>query len=251
MLDTDTDGILDGCDNCPNISNPNQLDSDGDGIGDACDNCINKWNHNQLDRDGDGLGDACDACPNYNSSLNEIAGHNLDSDEDGFGIICDNCPLVYNPDQADSDSDGIGDVCDNCPLKENPEQFDGDGDGIGFYCDNCPYKYNPEQDDICDLCRAYSVSYGAHELFTVRYIDCNGDTINEIIDYNFEGGQTDIFCARVGTIEIIWNISEPEDIVIHEENQECNSELNSFVPPSSLKDSSNSKISLVHIPILV
>ena len=37
LLDADLDGVGDGCDNCPNTSNPDQLDTDGDGIGDACD----------------------------------------------------------------------------------------------------------------------------------------------------------------------------------------------------------------------
>ena len=36
-LDTDGDGIFNGRDNCPLVSNSNQLDTDGDGIGDACD----------------------------------------------------------------------------------------------------------------------------------------------------------------------------------------------------------------------
>jgi hypothetical protein len=36
MADTDGDGVLDGCDNCPLIPNPNQTDTNGDGIGDAC-----------------------------------------------------------------------------------------------------------------------------------------------------------------------------------------------------------------------
>ncbi len=34
--DTDGDGVFDNRDNCPVISNPNQLDSDGNGIGNAC-----------------------------------------------------------------------------------------------------------------------------------------------------------------------------------------------------------------------
>jgi len=34
--DTDSDGISDDLDNCPNTYNPDQEDSDGDGIGDAC-----------------------------------------------------------------------------------------------------------------------------------------------------------------------------------------------------------------------
>ncbi len=36
--DTDADGVINACDNCPHYPNPNQLDSNGDGIGDACTN---------------------------------------------------------------------------------------------------------------------------------------------------------------------------------------------------------------------
>jgi hypothetical protein len=35
--DTDEDGIIDLCDNCPEESNPDQEDNDGDGVGDVCD----------------------------------------------------------------------------------------------------------------------------------------------------------------------------------------------------------------------
>ena len=37
MHDEDHDGIVDTCDDCPGIADPQQQDGDGDGIGDACD----------------------------------------------------------------------------------------------------------------------------------------------------------------------------------------------------------------------
>jgi len=37
ITDSDSDGVDDGVDNCPNTSNANQLDMDSDGTGDACD----------------------------------------------------------------------------------------------------------------------------------------------------------------------------------------------------------------------
>ncbi|HQO91028.1 MAG TPA: C25 family cysteine peptidase, partial [bacterium] len=40
----DNDGVRDSFDNCPHISNIDQLDSDNDGVGDACDNCLNVRN---------------------------------------------------------------------------------------------------------------------------------------------------------------------------------------------------------------
>jgi hypothetical protein len=39
-IDTDKDGIEDARDNCPTISNPNQVDSDNDGKGDACQKAV-------------------------------------------------------------------------------------------------------------------------------------------------------------------------------------------------------------------
>ncbi len=69
--DADGDGVSDGNDNCPAVSNADQTDFDGDGQGDVCDS----------DDDGDGLADAQD--PND---------HNTDSDGDGFADGQDPCP---------------------------------------------------------------------------------------------------------------------------------------------------------------
>ncbi len=72
-------------------------DSDGDGVVDDADNCPFVSNTNQLNTDGaDDGGDVCDD----------------DDDNDTWQDFYDNCPLISNPDQADSNGDGKGDVCD-------------------------------------------------------------------------------------------------------------------------------------------
>lgn len=141
----------------PTQAPPAPTDSDSDGIRDTFDNCPQIWNQSQSDVDGDGIGDSCD----------------IDIDDDGVVNTSDNCPFVYNPDQEDLDSDGIGEICDdndndlvfnpddNCPDQFNPNQADNEGDGIGDICDpdddndtvpdfrdNCPTTYNPAQTDL-------------------------------------------------------------------------------------------------------
>ncbi|TXD34844.1 VWA domain-containing protein [Lujinxingia vulgaris] len=66
VTDSDSDGIPDVMDNCPNVANADQADSDGDSIGDACDNCPFAANVDQTASPGNptgpnGLvvGDAC------------------------------------------------------------------------------------------------------------------------------------------------------------------------------------------------
>lgn len=75
--DGDGDGICDGADNCPAVSNPGQEDADFNGTGDAC--------------EGGGL---------------------LDTDGDGIPDAFDNCPTTANPMQQDTNADGTGDACE-------------------------------------------------------------------------------------------------------------------------------------------
>ncbi|MDA8944545.1 tandem-95 repeat protein [Porticoccaceae bacterium] len=106
ISDLDGDTIGDNADNCPDISNLNQLDLDSDNIGDICDedkdndqvknttdNCLNVANTNQLDFDKDTIGDACD----------------LDEDNDGIASVDDAFKLnaAYS---KDTDGDGMPDA---------------------------------------------------------------------------------------------------------------------------------------------
>lgn len=172
-VDSDSDGVLDANDNCPNTPNPDQADADGDGRGDVCDacpmdaandadgdgvcgnvdNCPTTPNPDQGDADGDGRGDACDTCPN-----------DPNNDQDGDGVCgnIDNCPTTPNPSQADADGDGRGDPCDSCPLDA---ANDIDNDGVCGNVDNCPTVYNPDQldtnhDSIGDACTGYQFPAG-------------------------------------------------------------------------------------------
>ncbi len=107
--DDDGDGVADTADNCPLIANANQLNTDGDGMGDMCD----------TDDDNDGVLDTSDAFPlNAAESIDldgDGIGNNTDTDDDGDSFIdtADNCPLISNANQADVDNDGMGDVCDS------------------------------------------------------------------------------------------------------------------------------------------
>jgi len=148
-IDSDDDGINVINDNCPLVSNANQLDTDGDGQGNACDldddndatpdasdNCPLISNASQLDTDGDKHGNACDsdddndtvpdgidACPL--GAINWVSNSRTDNDRDG---------CRDSSEDQDDDNDGVNDRDDLFPLNPN-ESADADSDGIGDNAD--------------------------------------------------------------------------------------------------------------------
>jgi outer membrane protein OmpA-like peptidoglycan-associated protein/outer membrane protein W len=125
--DSDSDGIYDKHDLCPEVAGLAEFngcpDSDSDGIQDSEDVCPNKVGLAEFngcpDTDGDGVSDNNDTCPN----------------EAGLKIL-NGCP--------DSDSDTVADAKDTCPNQAGPVANngcpwkDGDSDGVLDKDDNCP-----------------------------------------------------------------------------------------------------------------
>ena len=111
--DSDGDGVLYICDNCPLVSNPDQADTDTDDVGDVCDECPEE--DDKADYDGDGYADC------------------RDGDGDGLRSDEDNCPGIANADQADADGDGVGDPCDARPGQDDNAEGYEDDDGESDY----------------------------------------------------------------------------------------------------------------------
>ncbi|MBR9847481.1 MAG: OmpA family protein [Algicola sp.] len=125
--DTDSDGIYDKNDACPDVPGLAAFngcpDSDNDGIEDAKDDCPNEAGLAEFngcpDSDGDGVADKNDDCPTV-AGLAALNGC-PDADNDGVADNADDCPNEAGPSAnkgcpwPDTDGDGVLDKDDKCP----------------------------------------------------------------------------------------------------------------------------------------
>jgi len=155
--DTDTDGIPDKTDKCPDIPGIVEnmgcpADRDHDGVYDKDDKCpdIMGVTANMgcpADRDADGVYDRDDKCPDV-AGIADNMGCPSDRDKDGIIDNDDKCPdlagIAANQGcPADRDADGVFDTEDRCPdvagvAANKGCPADRDGDGVYDRDDKCP-----------------------------------------------------------------------------------------------------------------
>ena len=173
--DSDGDGYSDSGDNCPSVSGTSSigelgcLDADGDGYSDSTDafpNDSSEW----LDADGDGVGDNADAFPND-------ATETVDTDGDGVGDNSDWAPTDAS-ESADSDGDGVGDNTDAFP-NDATETVDTDGDGVGDNSDWAPTDASESADSDGD---GVGDNADAFPLDATETVDSDGDGIGDNSD---------------------------------------------------------------------
>ena len=182
--DSDSDGINDASDVCPNTPSgavvdqngcsDNQKDADYDGVPDSQDYCLNTPLGTDVSANGCSLSQNNQQDPSDNNNQDNDSGQSsnttIDSDSDGIVDQSDNCPTTANANQADADNDGIGDACDNAPNTANSNQTDSDGDGVGDAEDT-----DDDNDGVPDALDAFPTNAS-------ESLDSDGDGIGDQAD---------------------------------------------------------------------
>ena len=122
--DSDQDGVLDPADECSGYDDT--VDTDEDGIIDGCDPYV--------DADEDGVEDSMDACLGHDDALDLDQDGTPDGcdeliDNDGDGVANDEDQCEGHDDGLDQDNDTTPDACDAL--------IDNDGDGVSNDEDQC------------------------------------------------------------------------------------------------------------------
>ena len=269
--DTDNDGVIDSIDNCPTVSNADQLDGDLDGVGYACDNCPNTANPGQEDQDGDGLGDICDAdyslcygvdCPddglycNGTEACDPTSGKcvHQNSPCPNDGLYCngtDYCePISGYCIQGTPPECPAGSACNESTDLCQSVVNDADNDGVTDSIDNCPSVSNVDQldtdndvvGDACDNCpntanpdQADNDRDGVGDICDANYSPCYGVTCED--DGLFCNG-TD-YCDMISGKCIHKNSSPcPAGSVCNESTDSCDCAGSSvcYAPPPTISD---------------
>ncbi len=149
MTDSDGDGVLDGLDDCPLVSDLDQVDTDRNGVGDACndaedadgdeiadglDNCPAVANTSQSDRDHDGVGDACDPFPDDADNDQARCQSDLGLCQTTLGTCQAALAACLVTAIPDADGDGEIDANDRCPGTPPGAPVDGDGCSREQFC---------------------------------------------------------------------------------------------------------------------
>lgn len=108
--DSDEDGYSDDNDNCPKVSNGDQLDWDDDGLGDACD---------PFPRDANN--EAAQCAVELGEALNQLEAclFNADSDDDGEYNDTDWCPATEYGEPVDASGCSIEQFCSQYTAKKD------------------------------------------------------------------------------------------------------------------------------------
>jgi parallel beta-helix repeat protein/YD repeat-containing protein len=240
-IDTDGDGIPDINDNCPLVSNADQLDTDGDGLGDVCDlpgSISGKVTDEStglgvvgvvVDVSGPVYGSAyTDASGNYSITGLEHGNYRVYTSVIGYlgeyfndARNLSTATLVYvNPGEGtpgidfaltpDTDIDGLGNSADNCPFVYNPDQADMDGDGIGDVCDS-----DVDGDGIAndvDNCPTVpnpgqedANGYGFGDACTVVHCVATSSQLQEVLNTAQGNGKNDVIHLARGTYKVSEN----------------------------------------------
>ena len=162
--DTDSDGVYDKYDVCPEVPGLAEFngcpDSDSDGIQDSEDTCPNEAGLAEYngcpDSDGDGISDNNDTCPNE-AGLKALSGC-PDADADGVANAQDTCPNEAGPvanngcPWKDGDSDGVLDKDDNCPTEAGTVANNG--------CPEVVFPTDEEQAQLISYSRTINFALG-------------------------------------------------------------------------------------------